>query len=101
MPADRLLAHFSSHGEIQEGSIGFDKQTGKSRGFALFVYKTAEAAKAALVDPVKTVDGYQMVCKLADGKKGIGEANFPWHWRSCAHRPFCSRGTTDGCRRGC
>ncbi|KAK9152982.1 hypothetical protein Sjap_000462 [Stephania japonica] len=71
MPADRLLAHFSSYGEIEEGPLGFDKQTGKSRGFALFVYKSAEAARASLVDPMKTIDGHQMVCKLAtDGKKG-------------------------------
>ncbi|WKA12015.1 hypothetical protein VitviT2T_029455 [Vitis vinifera] len=71
MPADRLLAHFSSYGEIEEGPLGFDKQTGKSRGFALFVYKTAEAAQAALVDPTKMIDGRQLVCKLAiEGKKG-------------------------------
>ncbi|XP_042478766.1 UBP1-associated protein 2C-like [Macadamia integrifolia] len=70
MPADRLLVHFSSYGEIEEGPLGFDKQTGKSRGFALFVYKTAEAAKASLVDATKNIDGHQLVCKLAiDGKK--------------------------------
>lgn len=71
MPADRLLAHFLSYGEIEEGPLGFDKQTGKSRGFALFVYKTPEGAKASLVDPTKVIDGHSMVCKLAaDGKKG-------------------------------
>ncbi|XP_058100752.1 UBP1-associated protein 2C-like [Magnolia sinica] len=71
MPADRLLAHFSSYGEIEEGPLGFDKQTGKSRGFALFVYKTAEAARASLVDSIKNVDGHQLQCKLAiEGKKG-------------------------------
>lgn len=71
MPADRLLAHFSSYGEIEEGPLGFDKQTGKSRGFALFVFKTAQAAKDSLVDPAKIIDGHQIVCKLAiDGKKG-------------------------------
>ncbi|KAJ4981575.1 hypothetical protein NE237_032412 [Protea cynaroides] len=70
MPADRLLAHFSSYGEIEEGPLGFDKQTGKSRGFALFVYKTAEAAKASLVDATKNIDGHQLLCKLAiEGKK--------------------------------
>nr|XP_010916754.1 UBP1-associated protein 2C-like [Elaeis guineensis] len=42
MPADRFLAHFSSHGDIQEGAIGFEKQMRKSMGFALFVYKTAK-----------------------------------------------------------
>ncbi|KAL4204609.1 hypothetical protein AMTRI_Chr01g132820 [Amborella trichopoda] len=71
MPADRLLHHFLQYGEVEEGPLGFDKQTGKSRGFALFVYKTVEAAKAALEEPNKSVDGHQLVCKLAvDGKKG-------------------------------
>uniref|UniRef100_A0A2P2J969 UBP1-associated protein 2C n=1 Tax=Rhizophora mucronata TaxID=61149 RepID=A0A2P2J969_RHIMU len=71
MPADKLLAQFAVYGDIEEGPLGFDKQTGKSRGFALFVYKTAEGAQAALVEPVKTIDGRQLNCKLAiDGKKG-------------------------------
>ncbi|KAK3030286.1 hypothetical protein RJ639_039869 [Escallonia herrerae] len=56
---------------IEEGPLGFDKATGKSKGFALFVYKTAEAARASLVDPVKNIDGVQLNCKLAiDGKRG-------------------------------
>ncbi|XVF78729.1 hypothetical protein PTKIN_Ptkin14bG0158900 [Pterospermum kingtungense] len=71
MPAGKLLGHFAQYGEIEEGPLGFDKQTGKSRGFALFVYKTAEGAQAALVEPVKNIDGRQMNCKLAiEGKKG-------------------------------
>ncbi|XP_027355647.1 UBP1-associated protein 2C-like [Abrus precatorius] len=72
LPADKLLAHFSVYGEIEEGPLGFDKQTGKSKGFALFVYKTPEGAQAALLDPVKTVEGRQLSCKLAitDGKQG-------------------------------
>ncbi|XP_022717211.1 UBP1-associated protein 2C-like [Durio zibethinus] len=71
MPADKLLGHFAQYGEIEEGPLGFDKQTGKSRGFALFVYKTAEGAEAALVEPVKNIDGRQMNCKFAiEGKKG-------------------------------
>ncbi|TYJ48392.1 hypothetical protein E1A91_A01G058900v1 [Gossypium mustelinum] len=71
MPADKLLGHFAQYGEIEEGPLGFDKQTGKSRGFALFVYKTAEGAQAALAEPVKNIDGRQMNCKLAiEGKKG-------------------------------
>ncbi|KAK8527470.1 hypothetical protein V6N12_054682 [Hibiscus sabdariffa] len=71
MPADKLLGHFAQYGEIEEGPLGFDKQTGKSRGFALFVYKTPEGAQTALVEPVKNIDGRQMNCKLAiEGKKG-------------------------------
>ncbi|KAA8523981.1 hypothetical protein F0562_010588 [Nyssa sinensis] len=71
MPAERLLAHFLSYGEIEEGPLGYDKATGKSKGFALFVYKTAEGARASLVDPIKSIDGKNVTCKLAnDGKKG-------------------------------
>ncbi|XP_059661447.1 UBP1-associated protein 2C-like [Cornus florida] len=70
MPGDRLLAHFLSYGEIEEGPLGFDKATGKSKGYALFVYKTVEAARASLVDPIKMIDGHNLTCKLADGKKG-------------------------------
>ncbi|KAL3851378.1 hypothetical protein ACJIZ3_013260 [Penstemon smallii] len=68
--SERLLSHFSMYGEIEEGPLGFDKQTGKARGFAFFVYKTEEGAKAALADAMKTIDGHQVVCKLAaDNKK--------------------------------
>lgn len=69
-PADRLLNLFAQYGEIEEGPLGFDKQTGRSRGFALFIYRTAEAANSALEEPVKLVDGHQLFCKLAvDGLK--------------------------------
>ncbi|KVH93129.1 UBP1-associated protein 2C-like [Cynara cardunculus var. scolymus] len=71
MPGERLLAHFSSYGEMEEGPLGFDKITGKSRGFALFIYKNVDGARASLVDPVKTIDGHQLNCKLAnDNKRG-------------------------------
>ncbi|WZY96805.1 hypothetical protein YC2023_069134 [Brassica napus] len=71
MPADRLLNLFLAYGEIEEGPLGFDKVTGKSRGFALFVYKSPEGAQSALADPTKVIDGKHLQCKLAiDGKKG-------------------------------
>ncbi|KAM7498643.1 hypothetical protein LguiA_023057 [Lonicera macranthoides] len=69
MPADRLLSHFLSYGEVEDGPLGFDKATGKSKGYALFIYKTEEAARASLVDPIKTIDGHQVHCKFADVKK--------------------------------
>ncbi|XP_044473484.1 UBP1-associated protein 2C-like [Mangifera indica] len=77
MSADKLLAHFACYGEIEEGPLGFDKQTGKPKGFALFVYKTAEGAQAALVDPIKTVEGKQLNCRLADNKKAKGPDGIP------------------------
>ncbi|XP_071697985.1 UBP1-associated protein 2C-like [Rutidosis leptorrhynchoides] len=69
--SERLLSHFSSYGEIEEGPLGFDKQSGKQKGFAFFVYKTEEGARNSLVDPIKNIDGNQVMCKMAtDGKKG-------------------------------
>lgn len=78
--AERLLDYFSTFGEIEEGPLGFDKQTGKVKGFAFFVYKTEEGAKASVVDPIKMIDGHQVSCKFAtDGKKvrpgGFGNQN--------------------------
>ncbi|BBH00970.1 RNA-binding family protein with RRM/RBD/RNP motifs [Prunus dulcis] len=55
--SERLLSTFSAYGEIEEGPLGFDKATGKSKG-------------AALVEPIKNIDGHQVACKLAvDNKK--------------------------------
>ncbi|KAJ1400311.1 RNA-binding domain superfamily [Sesbania bispinosa] len=65
LPVYKLLAHFSLYGEIEEGPLGFDKQTGKSKGFALFMYKTSKRAQAALLDSVRTVEGRQLNCKFA------------------------------------
>lgn len=65
LSADRLLALFAGYGEIEEGPLGFDKYTGRSRGFALIIYKTVDAAKRALLEPIKAIDGIQMYCKLA------------------------------------
>lgn len=79
LPGDKLLAHFSIYGEIEEGPLGFDKQTGRSKGFALFVYKTPEGANAAVSEPVKNVEGRQLNCKLAitDGGKQQGMRGGP------------------------
>ena len=64
MEADRLLSLFSQYGEIEEGPIGFDKQSGRSRGFALFIFKSVDVIKRALEETMKMIDGHQMICKL-------------------------------------
>ncbi|XP_057768841.1 UBP1-associated protein 2C-like isoform X1 [Salvia miltiorrhiza] len=51
--SEMLLAFFSRHGEIEEGSVAYDKDTNKSRGFGFVTYKTVEAAKKAIDDPQK------------------------------------------------
>ena len=68
--SESLLSEFLKYGEIEEGPLGFDKSSGKTRGFAFFVYKTEEGAKSSLMEPLKIVDGHQVICKLAaDNKK--------------------------------
>ncbi|KAL3508745.1 hypothetical protein ACH5RR_028146 [Cinchona calisaya] len=64
MSSETLLDFFEKYGEIEEGPRGFDMGTGKSRGFAYFVYKNEESAKAALAEKVKNVDGVKLVCKM-------------------------------------
>lgn len=67
---EKLRAFFEKFGEIEIGPIGFDKETGKSRGFALFVYKTLEGAKKSLEEPHKMFEGYQLHCSVATDGKG-------------------------------
>ncbi|CAN1229869.1 UBP1-associated protein 2C [Linum grandiflorum] len=71
IPSERLLAFFSMYGEIEEGPLGFDKSSGKAKGFAFMIYKTEEGARAAIAEPMKNINGFQVICKLAaDNKKG-------------------------------
>lgn len=73
---ERLRTFFAKFGEIEVGPMGFDPTTGKSKGYALFVYKTAEAAKKCLEEPCKTFEGRQLHCKkAAEGKIGGGSAS--------------------------
>ncbi|KAJ0726571.1 putative RNA recognition motif domain, nucleotide-binding alpha-beta plait domain superfamily [Helianthus annuus] len=66
----KLLEFFSKFGEIDDGPLGLDKQTGKPRGFALFVYKSLEGAKKALEEPHKIFEGHTLHCqKAVDGPK--------------------------------
>lgn len=66
----KLLEFFSKFGEVEEGPLGLDKQTGKPKGFCLFVYKTVEGARKALEEPHKTLEGHTLHCQKAiDGPK--------------------------------
>jgi heterogeneous nuclear ribonucleoprotein A1/A3 len=70
---DRLYQYFSQYGEIEEGPLGFDKNTGKPKGFALFVYKSVESARRALEEPMKNFDGKTLnVQKAIDGRNKSG-----------------------------
>ncbi|XP_028083752.1 UBP1-associated protein 2A-like isoform X3 [Camellia sinensis] len=66
----KLVSFFSKYGEIEEGPLGLDKQTGQPRGFCLFVYRTIESAKKALMEPHKNFEGHILHCQRAiDGPK--------------------------------
>jgi heterogeneous nuclear ribonucleoprotein A1/A3 len=70
---DLLYQYFSQYGEIEEGPLGFDKNTGKPKGFALFVYKSVESARRALEEPMKNFDGKTLnVQKAVDGRNKSG-----------------------------
>ncbi|XP_057501947.1 UBP1-associated protein 2B-like [Actinidia eriantha] len=77
VPADvdreKLRSFFEKFGEIESGPIGFDMYTGKSRGFALFVYKSEESVRKAIQEPYKVFEGQQLHCKkAAEGKDKVG-----------------------------
>ncbi|KAK7276602.1 hypothetical protein RIF29_17745 [Crotalaria pallida] len=67
----KLLEFFRQFGEVEDGPLGLDKQTGKPKGFALFVFKSVDSAKKALEDPHKQFEGHVLYCqKAVDGPKG-------------------------------
>lgn len=68
-----LLEFFSQYGEIEEGPLGFDRDTGKCKGFALFIYKSSESARRCLEEPLKKFGGQQLQCKLAEGNRAKDE----------------------------
>lgn len=68
--SEMLLNFFGRHGEIEEGSVAYDKDTNESRGFGFITFKTVEAAKKAIDDPQKSLGGRTVVVKLADSHKG-------------------------------
>ncbi|KAG5245237.1 UBP1-associated protein [Salix suchowensis] len=74
---EKLRAFFEKFGEIENGPIGFDKETGRSRGYALFVYKTVEGAIKALEEPHKIFEGQQLRCSVATEGKHKTIQNVP------------------------
>ncbi|KAL2557293.1 UBP1-associated protein 2B [Forsythia ovata] len=85
---NKLLEFFSKFGEIEEGPLGLDKQTGKPRGFCLFVYKSQESAKKALEEPHKNFEGHTLHCqKAVDGPKHRSSGTGSGHLMAPSHGP--------------
>ncbi|XP_068342090.1 UBP1-associated protein 2C-like isoform X2 [Pyrus communis] len=68
--SEMLLHFFGRHGDIEEGSVAYDKDSNESRGFGFVTYRMVEAAKKAIDDPQKTLGGRNIIVKLADSHKG-------------------------------
>lgn len=64
--AERLRSFFARFGELEGGPFGFDAETGRSRGYALFVYRAADGARKALEEPYRVFEGRTLHCQLAN-----------------------------------
>ncbi|XAR59597.1 hypothetical protein NMG60_11015486 [Bertholletia excelsa] len=87
----KLLEFFSKYGEIEEGPLGLDKQTGKPKGFCLFVYRSIESARKALEEPHKNFEGQTLHCQKAiDGPKP-NKPFYQQHHQQQQYHPHSSR----------
>ncbi|KAL3732296.1 hypothetical protein ACJRO7_029034 [Eucalyptus globulus] len=64
--SETLCAAFQGHGEIEEGAVIYDKNTGKSRGYGFITYKNIESTQIALRAPSKMIDGRSITVKYAE-----------------------------------
>ncbi|KAI3415165.1 uncharacterized protein J3R85_015344 [Psidium guajava] len=64
--SEMLLSFFGRYGDIEEGSVAYDKDTTESRGFGFVTYRTSDAAKRAIDDPQKLLGGRSITVKFAD-----------------------------------
>ncbi|XP_026395887.1 UBP1-associated protein 2B-like [Papaver somniferum] len=70
--AEKLHKFFSKFGEMERGPLGFDKDTRKPKGYALFTYKTVEGARKDLEKPTKNFNGHTLHCAISTGGSGSG-----------------------------
>jgi RNA recognition motif-containing protein len=63
---ERLRGFFARFGELEGGPFGFDADTGRSLGYALFVYGAAAGAATAVAEPYRVFEGRTLHCQLAN-----------------------------------
>ncbi|KAM3738309.1 hypothetical protein ACB098_09G122600 [Castanea mollissima] len=73
--SEELLKYFEKHGDIEEGSVAYDKDTNVSRGFGFVTYKTVEAAKKAIDDPNKILGVVTWFGVSGNYLVGLGDGN--------------------------
>lgn len=64
-----LTAHFGEFGEVANAQVKFDRQTGRSRGFAFVEFTTGEACKTALGAREQTIKGKSVEVKPAKSRE--------------------------------
>ncbi|PKU82706.1 31 kDa ribonucleoprotein, chloroplastic [Dendrobium catenatum] len=65
IPTKKLLGFFAKYGEIEEGSVIYDHETGESKGYGFVTFKTFEDATNAINDPDKLLGTNQLFVKRA------------------------------------
>lgn len=71
--SEMLLLCFETYGEIEEGSITYDKLSDESRGFGFITYKTVEATQKAInMLNNKSLWGQNIVVRYAASHKRVG-----------------------------
>ncbi|VDD88599.1 unnamed protein product [Enterobius vermicularis] len=66
---DDLSSHFSQFGEVAQAQVKYDRNTGRSRGFAFVEFTTGEACKAALSVRDQTLKNKQIEVKPAKSRE--------------------------------
>ncbi|KAG2321082.1 hypothetical protein Bca52824_014295 [Brassica carinata] len=74
--SETLRRHFEPFGEILEGIVIDDKNTGRSKGYGFVTFRDPEAARRACVDPTPIIDGRRANCNLAS----LGRHRLPMHY---------------------
>ena len=54
--SEKLRAVFSAYGEVEDGTVSYDRATGESRGFGFVTFADVDGANRALQEPTKTID---------------------------------------------
>lgn len=67
--SDDLTSYFSQFGEVSQAQVKYDRNTGRSRGFAFVEFTTGEACKAALGMREQTLKNKQIEVKPAKSRE--------------------------------